>query len=349
MGVISRRQEIPRPPHGCPEFTRGTFSINAYQLYPENMDWDAKLCQVYIGILFNASFGIYDLYKDKLDVVEFPGITRVKEFHVGAVAWDKHSGHATTITGQGNAFETFGANISGDNFIKRYNPYTRKFIWSLNITAVSKGLYGGFNDITYDPLGNAFVCGTYPASILKVDPKGKGITPWYLPSTIVPTEAGYSGIAAHEYTIVALNSGRRELVRFDAKASRGTPISIPVTPVNHTAFTSGDAIRLPLKYEGKVLLVAQKEGIAVLRSRNTKWKAAEYLGFIRNAIDIPPGWNLVAPAQIGDNLYILNDWFLDPIVPGTVAGNKTSFPLIDITREVDALVRRRKSVGGEKE
>jgi len=33
----------------CPPFEKGNFNINAYQLYPENMDWDAKLCHVYIG------------------------------------------------------------------------------------------------------------------------------------------------------------------------------------------------------------------------------------------------------------------------------------------------------------
>ena len=36
---------------GCPPFDKGNFNINAYQLYPENMDWDAKLCQVYIGLV----------------------------------------------------------------------------------------------------------------------------------------------------------------------------------------------------------------------------------------------------------------------------------------------------------
>jgi hypothetical protein len=33
----------------CPEFTKGTFSVNQYQLYPENGDWDAKNCLVYFG------------------------------------------------------------------------------------------------------------------------------------------------------------------------------------------------------------------------------------------------------------------------------------------------------------
>jgi hypothetical protein len=33
----------------CPPFNRGTFNINAFQLYPENADWDGNLCQVYFG------------------------------------------------------------------------------------------------------------------------------------------------------------------------------------------------------------------------------------------------------------------------------------------------------------
>ena len=47
---------VPRVRDGdCPPFTKGTFNIEAYQLYPENMDWDAKLCQVYIGyVAFTA-------------------------------------------------------------------------------------------------------------------------------------------------------------------------------------------------------------------------------------------------------------------------------------------------------
>lgn len=43
------------PPHGvanyppCPPFRKGTFSINQFQLYPENADWDTKRCIVYYG------------------------------------------------------------------------------------------------------------------------------------------------------------------------------------------------------------------------------------------------------------------------------------------------------------
>jgi hypothetical protein len=33
----------------CPEFTKSTFTVQQYQLYPENGDWDAKNCLVYFG------------------------------------------------------------------------------------------------------------------------------------------------------------------------------------------------------------------------------------------------------------------------------------------------------------
>jgi hypothetical protein len=33
----------------CPPFNKSTFNINAFQLYPENADWDGYLCQVYFG------------------------------------------------------------------------------------------------------------------------------------------------------------------------------------------------------------------------------------------------------------------------------------------------------------
>ena len=33
----------------CAPFTKGTFNVSQYQLYPENADWDTKRCVVYFG------------------------------------------------------------------------------------------------------------------------------------------------------------------------------------------------------------------------------------------------------------------------------------------------------------
>lgn len=35
------------PAGTCPQFTNGTFEIDAYQLYPENADFDTKRCLLY--------------------------------------------------------------------------------------------------------------------------------------------------------------------------------------------------------------------------------------------------------------------------------------------------------------
>lgn len=267
----------------------------------------------------------------------FPGVTLVKEFHVGGVAWDQHSGLASVIIGQGNAFETSGANISGDNFIAKYDPHAAKFLWNLNITAVTQGVYGGFNDIAHDPAGNTYFCGTFPSSILKVDAEGTAVIPWHLPETVNHTIRGYSGIASHENTIIVLDSGTGKLFRFDATAAKGTPV--PVAHVPEEPIVRGDAIRLPLKYGGRVLLIAQHlRGVAVLRSPDASWTTAEYLGLIPNDPSLPEGALTTSVTQISDRIFTVTDWFSDPIVPGTVAGNKTSFPMVDITDQIEVLL-----------
>ncbi|KAH8898351.1 hypothetical protein GQ53DRAFT_837274 [Thozetella sp. PMI_491] len=321
----------------CPEFDKGSFDIHAYQLYPENMDWDANLCQVYIGVLFNASFGIYHPYEDKLDVIEFPGITHNLDFHIGGVGWDKYTGLASVIVGQGNAFGTSGANISGDNFIKKFDPRTKKFLWSHNLTALTQGAWGGFNDVTTDPAGNTYICGTFPSSIVKVDAKGNAPTAWVPPVTTDHTKRGYSGIASNGNTIVALDSNDGSLWRFDATAAQGTPVPLPRTP--NATISGGDGIHLPVLYNGHILLVAEHvRGVSVLRSQDGSWASAEYLGLIPNAPGLPAGVLAVSTTQIANKLYIVNDWFGDAVVPGTQAGNKTSFPMIEITHQVQNLI-----------
>jgi len=294
-------------------------------------------------VLFNSSLGIYNPYKDKLHVIEFPGYSHIQAFHVGAIASDPYSGLATLIIGQGNAFETGGRNISGDNIIKKFNPRTRKFLWSLNITEVAQGVYGGFDDISHDPRGNTFFVGHYPKSVMKVDSKGTAVVPWYLPpEPIDHTIEGYSGIATAPdgKTLVVVDSLEGKIYRFDATARNGAPVHVPHTPPE--PLTRSDSVRLPPKFKGRVMLVAlHRGGVAVLRSKDGRWRAAEYLGFIPSAPDvIADRGTPVATTQIGSNLYIVSGWVTDPIVPETVAGNRTRFPMIDITKEVDLLLKK---------
>jgi len=49
VGGVQGRALDRRATPKCPEFTKSTFVVEQYQLYPENGDWDAKNCLVYFG------------------------------------------------------------------------------------------------------------------------------------------------------------------------------------------------------------------------------------------------------------------------------------------------------------
>lgn len=113
------------------------------------------------SVLLNASVAIYDPYKaEMIDVVTFPGISGNDLLHVGGVAWDKHTDKITTIADGGAAFNTNGADITGDNIVVRFDPDTFEIDWTLNLTTVTNGSYVGFQDLEYDSQGNIFLMGT---------------------------------------------------------------------------------------------------------------------------------------------------------------------------------------------
>jgi hypothetical protein len=116
--------------------------------------------------------------------------------------------------------------------------------------------------------------------------------------------------------------------------SVGIPVNVPHYP--KVDISVSDAIYFPPRYKGTVLLVAQDlAGIAVLRSKDGNWDWAEYLGLVPNLLN---GTDATAAVQVGDGLYIVAVSFTDSIVPGTSSGNRTLFPFVDITEEVEKLL-----------
>ncbi|KAH7120966.1 hypothetical protein B0J11DRAFT_53254 [Dendryphion nanum] len=320
----------------CPPF-KGNFTIKQYQLYPENADFDFNSCKLYVGQLWNASLGIYDPYTNKHEVIEFDGISHNPAFHLGAVQADRKTGHLSLIADAANAFPSEGKDISGTNWLLKWDPKKKELIYKVNLTATSEGLYGGFQDIEQDPEGNVFVVGTWPGSLLKVSKDGKKVEPWYLPAEIVPTNKGIGGIAALDYLLLA-QGDKDGILRFDLKAKKGVPVPVKVTPA-HT-FGQSDAIYLPPKYSGTVLLVAEDTiGISVFESKDAKWESAQFKGIVPIG-QVDPGTAVVTPAQIGDGIYQVLEPFGDEGVngPGT-AGTRSEFLFRDITEEIAALLK----------
>ncbi|KAK3991267.1 hypothetical protein QBC44DRAFT_323937 [Cladorrhinum sp. PSN332] len=346
----------------CPPLKKkGDFVIDYYQLYPENADWDEDSCLLWIGSLWNATVAIYNPYTSTItSVLSFPNISLTLA-HIGGVAWDPYNTNLITILSNSpRPWATAGADITDERQIIKYNPRTQKTIWQRNMVDISRDRYGGFQDVETDKRGNTYVVGTYPGVIIRIDKTGKRMDEWYLNSPLVPTtRKGFTGIAVvrgsgfntqtekekeKEKEAMLATDGDGRLYKFDLSAERGKPVNVPIRP--EVLYNDTDAIYLPPKYRGKVLLVASLfGGIQVLRSKEgggVAWKSAEYLGTIpRPTGPLIDGGAITAPVQIGsDSLFMVVGYIDFPFVPGTVAGPRSKFPWFDITDEVERLLKK---------
>ncbi|KAF8853020.1 hypothetical protein BDZ45DRAFT_658506 [Acephala macrosclerotiorum] len=316
-------RELPTFKSKCPPFN-GTFVIDQYKLYPENADFDFKKCLLYIGCLWNATF---------------PGISHNSDYHIGGVGVDQASGLLSIVVDAADAFVTGGADISGTNWIMQWDPVSKSVLYKVNLTDTAHGKYGGYQDVEQDPEGNMYVVGTYPSSILKVSKDGRTVTPWYLsnPPAGATNITGYAGLAAKGWTLLAndnLGGAPAQIVKFNMHAKIGVPVPVPHYP--NTTIVASDAIYLPPRYRGTVLLVAEDtEGISVLRSKDGKWDWAEYLGRIPNPV---ASSYATAPIQVGDALYVVAIPVGDVSTLGSTSGNRTLFEFPDITAQVDNLL-----------
>jgi len=282
---------------------------------------------------------VYDPYAGVFtDIIEFPGITRTGSEHIGGVAWDPYTNFITILVDSAAPWATAGANVSGDNLVIKYDAATKQILWTANLTAVTDGKYGGFQDVETDARGNTYVVGTWPGSIMRVSKDGADIIPWVPPTTTSTTQAGYGGLVALGDLLLS-NDRDGRLYRFDMRDSTGTRVLVPMTP--EVLYDDNDAIYAPPMYGGKVLLLASHSaGIEVLYSADAKWSCAEYLGTIPNPTgSLYTGSATVAAVQMGpDRTYLVDDWLGDPWVDGQVAGNRTLFPFPDITEEIDKML-----------
>jgi len=270
-----------------------------------------------------------------VDILQFPGISHNPNFHIGGVAVDERTGLLSIVVDAGDAFNSFGANISGTNYIMQWDPAVHALTYKINLTQTTQGKYGGYQDVQQDPDDNVYVVGTYPGSILKVSCDGKTVTPWYEALPDISTNTGLTGLASKDWLLLASDFGSGQLWKFDMRAAKGVPYIIPTTPPQNLSLP--DAISLPNRYSGTVLLVAEDfAGVKVFRSKDGLWNAAEYLGLI--TFSNPEGNMLCTSVkQIGSAIYMNLIPFGDSAVPGT-AGNASQFFYPDITAQVDALL-----------
>lgn len=304
--------------------------------------------------LFNGSMIKFDPYTNTtLEIINFPGITEVYDEHASGIHWDSRTKLVSIVIDAQPAFLTNGANASGDYWLIKYSPLQKKEVWRANLTALTNAKWSGFQDVTVSSDGYSFVVGTYPKSIIRVDPSGKELVAWYPPQTTNTSVHGFTGVASlgDGNTLIAIDAndvpedipsgtGNSQLYRFDMSSPKGIPKIIPRFPEGITLGVP-DAIFLPRKYHGRVLLaVINYVGVTVLVSKDN-WNTAHQMGTIRS--EFPEFFKRIVTAtvQVGDEkLFLLGQYFPGSIVPGTKGGNQSVFPVFDITGEVDALVNK---------
>ncbi|KAJ4258106.1 hypothetical protein NW762_008246 [Fusarium torreyae] len=319
----------------------GNKTINAYQLYPENVYFDTRRCVMYSSVLYNATAVAWDPYKNEINhIFEAPGLSGDPLLHASGVRVDSLD-RLSVIIDAGAAFDTNGENTEGDNLLVKYDLRDNSLLWQANLTNVTGGVYSGYQDSESDEAGNTFVLGTFPSSLIKVSADGKSATPWYLLEPADHTIRGFTAIVRKEDFLVVSDSSDGKLYRFDARASKGTPVHIPITNADGSADKSLgsllDGINMPSLYTGTVLLVSEnKNGTIVLRSSDGKWESAENLGTIPNPFFGDGGYS-VASVQIADSIYAVPEFFGDAVDGNP--GNRAEFPLWDITPKLEELLK----------
>lgn len=283
---------------------------------------------------------MYDPYKKRIvDTIHLPGLSGDPVLHMSGVVVDPQ-GLLSVIVDAGAAFDTQGQDISGDNFLVKVDPNHGQVLWRKNLTEVTNGVYGGYQDAAHDTHGNTFVVGTFPTSIVKVGSNGSTAISWYLQPQPNQTVPGLSGLAASGDILLSTDSSDGQLYRFNMTEKVGHKIHVPLKGSNATRIgNSLDGILLPKQFNGTVLLVSDTtDGTVVLRSADGLWTSAEMVGTVPNLYLSQNGFS-VDNVEIGGSLYSVTEFFLDEKVPGTLAGNRTQFPLVDITHQVLELLK----------
>lgn len=296
--------------------------------------------------LYNSTFVIYDPYKNEVvDIIEFPGISHQPGQFVSGVDIHPESGLVSIISNAAAAFmvQPAGSDISGSNFVMLWDPKTREVLYRVNLTETSQGRYGGVADVEQDPDGNVYVNTMFPGTILRLERykarKAPKVKEWFLSQPRNTSIDGFGGLATKGWSLITHDNSNGQLLKFDMRSRSGVPVVIPVTPSNAT-FLDSDALTLPQKYNGTVLLIAGGPGIRVFRSKDGKWNDAEFLGTVtRASFNLPPDQLATAAVQVGDGLNLVVVPTGDVVVAGTLAGNRTEFPFYDITTQVEELLR----------
>lgn len=329
----------------------GTFTIDNYKLYPENLDWDPVHCKLYISANFNASVLVYDPYTSTYDILSFDGITDTDPYHVSGIDYDASTGSILISANSGNPFVTSGSDMTGGNKIIRYDTNTNSVAYTADLAdftaqlALGNVTGGGFQDFAEDPAGNTYVPTVFHVPGIAKITKDGSISSWYIGEPSTTSSYIYLGIIYHEATkkLIVTAPYLSTFVSFDVGSDSPAPINITMSGRPADGSYPGlecDGLINPARYNRDVLLCSENGLQAItLWATGDNFTSVEYIGQVvdNSTTDIATWGSPTATVEIGDTIYISNEYFHD-LNEFDVAGNRSSFSFVDATADFDAVV-----------
>ena len=243
------------------------------------------------------------------------------------------------------------ANLTGTNRLLKYNTANRQFDYDVSMSSVQDQVFAetgmrvaGFQDACWDSNGNGYMLGSFGSVIARVTPSGDNVSLWYLPSPYVNVEYGFAGLFTQGNKLIVSDTISQGLVTFDTRLEYGVPKQIKPNnlPANYTLFADG--LHAPSKYGGRIALWADDHGtglnpagtggVAVYGSLDD-WDTARFLGFVSSNDTISGASAISSTVQIVESIYMVTEYFQ----PSRPLAKKSKFPFVDITEQVDKIVR----------
>ncbi|KXH66840.1 hypothetical protein CSAL01_01851 [Colletotrichum salicis] len=310
----------------------GTFEIENFKLYRENLDWGPIHCKIYISANFNSTVLVYDPYKATYDILSFDGITGVDPYHVSRINYDATTQSILISANSGEPFVTSGSNMTGGNKVIRWDTNTNSAAYTVDLAdftsklAIDNSTGGGYQDFAEDKDGNAYVPSVFHVpAIVKITKTGE-LSSWYIGEPSSSSKYMYLGIIFHEVTnkLPGTHQHQHDLAR-----RRLYPSDLEC-----------DGLLNPARYNRDVLLCSENglQAITLWASKDG-FESVEYIGKVmdNSTTDIATWASPTATVQIGNSIHISHEYFHD-LNEFDVAGNRSTFPFVNAAADFDKLV-----------
>jgi hypothetical protein len=295
--------------------------------------------------MYNQTVLKYNPHTKEQSIIKFPGISGNATFHVSGIDFDHRTGAIYVSANSAAPWSgPYGLNLYGPNVLIKYDTFTDSIVYisdmakaTAAISAAAGQSLNGYQDMAEDTKGNSYYIVTFGSAIVKVNPSGKASVFLEQPASEItnPPGFGYGGIIAVDDMLVISKNDRGIFVTVDTACGNPSETLVVMSGLPANLTVSCDGVLAPARYSSKVILCSQDATNAIdVYLTADKWKSASYIGAVANDSPLVVGGTPTATVQIVDSIYISNDYFSYT----GVAGNRSEFPMIDITAQVDALV-----------